>query len=114
VTEEFRWHLSIAAKFRPGDAVSGLGSTLHAHRSVLTAIACFANTPGDFEAAAGLAIGLGDDTDTVAAMAGALVGAFAGLAAIPLKLLEKLEDGLKGREYIAALATQLFERVNSP
>ena len=47
-------------------------------------------------------------------MAGALVGGFAGLAAIPLKLLEKLEDGLKGREYIAALPTQLFERVNSP
>lgn len=111
VTEEFRWHLRVAARLRPGDPVSGLGSTLHAHRSVVTALACFANTPGDFEAAVGLAIGLGDDTDTVAAMTGALVGAFAGTAAVPPGLLEKLEDGpAKGRAYITALAATLFER----
>lgn len=112
VTEEFRWHLGVAAKLRPGDPVSGLGSTLHAHRSVVTAIPCFAATPTDFEAAVGLAVGLGDDTDTVAAMAGALVGAFAGTAAIPPGLLEKLEDGpaAKGRAVIAALADKLFER----
>jgi poly(ADP-ribose) glycohydrolase ARH3 len=110
-TEEFRWHLGVAAKLRPGDPVSGLGSTLHAHRSVVTAIACFANTPGDFESAVGLAIGLGDDTDTVAAMTGALVGAFAGTATIPPPLLEKLEDGpAKGRCHIKALAERLFER----
>jgi poly(ADP-ribose) glycohydrolase ARH3 len=91
--------------------VSGLGSTLHAHRSVVTAIACFATAPGDFESAVGLAIGLGDDTDTVAAMTGALVGAFAGSAAIPPGLLEKLEDGpAKGRTYIISLAAKLFER----
>jgi poly(ADP-ribose) glycohydrolase ARH3 len=110
-TEEFRWHLGIAAKLRPGDPVSGLGSTLHAHRSVVTAMACFAGAPDDFESAVGLAIGLGDDTDTVAAMTGALVGAFAGRAAIPPRLLEKLEDGpAKGRSYIASLASHLFER----
>jgi poly(ADP-ribose) glycohydrolase ARH3 len=111
VTEEFRWHLRVAAKLRLGDAVSGLGSTLHAHRSVVTAIACFAGTPGDFESAVGLAIGLGDDTDTVAAMTGALVGAFAGTGAIPPALLGKLEDGPpKGRGHIAALAAKLLKR----
>lgn len=110
-TEEFRWHLEMAAKLRPGASVSGLGSTLHAHRSVVTAIACFANTLGDFELAAGLAISLGDDTDTVAAMAGALVGAFGGTAAIPAGLLAKLEDGpAKGRTHLAALAARLYER----
>lgn len=111
VTEEFRWHLGVAAKLRPGDPVSGLGSTLHAHRSVVTAVACFAASPTNFEAAVGLAIGLGDDTDTVAAMTGALVGAFAGTAAIPAGLLEKLEDGpSKGRSHIAGLAERLYER----
>ena len=110
VTEEFQWHLRVAAKLRLGDPVSGLGSTLHAHRSVVTALACFANTPGDFESAVGLAIGLGDDTDTVAAMTGALVGAFAGLAAVPPGLLAKLEDGpAKGRSHVAALAARLFK-----
>ena len=52
---------------------------------------------------------LGDDTDTVAAMAGSLVGAFAGVGAIPPALLEKLEDGpAKGRTHIASLAAKLF------
>lgn len=110
-TEEFRWHISVAMKLRPSDSLSGLGSTLHAHRSVVTAIACFAATPGDFEMAIARAIGLGDDTDTVAAMAGALVGAFAGVSAIPPGLLAKLEDGLaKGRARIAELAAKLEGR----
>jgi poly(ADP-ribose) glycohydrolase ARH3 len=110
-TEEFRWHLEIASKLKPGDALSGLGSTLHAHRSVVTAIACFAATPGDFELVASRAIGLGDDTDTVAAMAGVLVGAFVGVSAIPAELLAKLEDGpAKGRSYIVELAAKLFEQ----
>ena len=74
----------------------------------MTAIACFAATPGDFEMAIARAIGLGDDTDTVAAMAGALVGAFAGVSAIPPGLLAKLEDGpAKGRAHIAELAERL-------
>jgi poly(ADP-ribose) glycohydrolase ARH3 len=107
-TEEFRWHLSMAAKLKPGDSPAGLGSTLHAHRSVVTVIACFAASPGDFEMVVSRAIGLGDDTDTVAAMAGALVGAFVGVSAIPPGLLEKLEDGpAKGRAYIAGLAAKL-------
>lgn len=110
-TEEFRWHLSIASKLKPSDSLSGLGSTLHAHRSVVTAIACFSATPGDFEAVMSRAIGLGDDTDTVAAMAGSLVGAFAGVNAIPPDLLDKLEDGpAKGRAHIQSLAEQLHAR----
>ena len=105
-TEEFRWHISVAMKLKPSDSLAGLGSTLHAHRSVVTAIACFAATPGDFEMAIARAIGLGDDT--VAAMAGALVGAFAGVGAIPPGLLEKFEDGpAKGRAHIAELAAEL-------
>jgi poly(ADP-ribose) glycohydrolase ARH3 len=108
-TEEFRWHLDIAAKLKPGDSLAGLGSTLHAHRSVVTSIACFAASPGDFEMVASRAIGLGDDTDTVAAMAGALVGAFAGVAAIPAELLAKLEDGpAKGRSHITELASKII------
>ena len=110
-TEEFRWHLDIASKLKPSDSLAGLGSTLHAHRSVVTAIACFAATPGDFEMAIARAIGLGDDTDTVAAMAGSLVGAFAGVDAIPAGLLAKLEDGpAKGRAHIAELASKLSTR----
>ncbi|MBA4188774.1 MAG: hypothetical protein C0467_12315 [Planctomycetaceae bacterium] len=112
-TEEFRWHLGIAAQLKRTDSVSGLGSTLHAHRSVVTAIACFAATPTDFEFAVGRAIGLGDDTDTLAAMTGALVGAFAGQAAIPEARIVQLEEQGKGGKYIADLAKCLYARYAS-
>ena len=80
-----------------------------------SAIACFAATPGDFEMVISRAIGLGDDTDTLAAMAGSLVGAFAGVSAIPVGLLAKLEDGpAKGRGDIADLADRLLDRLNRP
>ena len=109
-TEEFRWALGVAAELKPGDAVSALGSTLHAHRSVVTAMACFAATPTDYEFAIGRAISLGDDTDTVAAMTGALVGAFAGVGAIPAERIAQLEEQGKGGKYIAELAERLYQR----
>lgn len=73
-TEEFRWHLKTASRLRPGDTVSMLGNSLEAHRSVVTAIACFAGSPRSYEDAVARAISQGDDTDTLAAMAGALRG----------------------------------------
>lgn len=113
-TEEFRWHLSFAAKLKPSDPLHGLGSTLHAHRSVVTAIACFAASPTSFEHVCARAIGLGDDTDTLCAMAGALAGAFAGGGAIPPKLVAQLEDGpAKGRSHLLALAERLRARADA-
>jgi poly(ADP-ribose) glycohydrolase ARH3 len=114
VTEEFRWHLSFAAKLKPSDPLNGLGSTLHAHRSVVTAIACFAASPADFKQVCARAIGLGDDTDTLCAMAGALVGAFAGRGAVPPRLVAQLEDGpAKGRAHLLALAGRLLARADA-
>jgi len=109
-SEEFRWALSAAARLRPGDTISFLGSSLEAHRSVVTAIACFTCSPSSYEGAVARAIGLGDDTDTLAAMSGALVGAHLGVAAIPPRLLDRLEDGAKGRSHIGQLAALLHER----
>jgi poly(ADP-ribose) glycohydrolase ARH3 len=109
-TEEFRWHLEVAARTRPGDSLASLGSSLEAHRSVVTAMACFASSPRSFEDAVSRAIGLGDDTDTVAAMTGALCGAHLGLSAVPPRLLDQLEDGPRGRSYIHRLAVRLHDR----
>ena len=108
--EEFRWALGTAARLRPGDSVSMLGNSLEAHRSVITAIACFTASPRNYERAVGRGIGLGNDTDTLAAMAGALSGTFLGIEGIPPQLLTKLEDGSKGRAYITQLAGRLHER----
>jgi poly(ADP-ribose) glycohydrolase ARH3 len=108
-SEEFRWHLSVAARLRAGDSVSVLGNSLEAHRSVVTAIACFTVAPRSYESAVSRAIGLGNDTDTLAAMAGALSGAYLGVSAIPAPLLDQLEDGHQGRSYLRGLAERLYE-----
>lgn len=108
--EEFRWALRTARKMRRGDSVAPLGNGIAAHQSVVTAIACFLATPPAFDLAVGRAIGLGGDTDTLAAMTGALCGAFGGTSVIPTKLLDQLEDGPRGRGYIVELADKLFDR----
>lgn len=53
------------------------------------------------------AVHYGGDTDTIAAMAGALVGALHGAACIPGPWWADLEKGPKGREYMAQLGKQL-------
>jgi poly(ADP-ribose) glycohydrolase ARH3 len=112
-SEEFRWAVGTAARLRRGDTVAVLGNSLAAHRSVVTAVACFTASPDSYEGAVTRAIGLGDDTDTLAAMAGALSGAHLGVGAIPPHLLDALEEGPKGRAYIGRLAGRLYERFQS-
>jgi poly(ADP-ribose) glycohydrolase ARH3 len=55
------------------------------------------------------AILLGGDTDTIAAMAGAISGAYLGAAAIPGQLLERLENRSQGRSDIERLAKELYQ-----
>ena len=108
-TNGFQWQLSIASQLGPDDTVSGFGNTLEAHRSVVTSIACFANAPDRYTEVISRAIGKGDDTDTLAAMAGAISGARLGVAGIPAHLVESLENAEKGRDYIVELAKRLYE-----
>jgi poly(ADP-ribose) glycohydrolase ARH3 len=53
------------------------------------------------------AVGLGGDTDTIGAMAGALVGALHGANWIPARWFENIENGLHGRDEIVSVARQL-------
>jgi poly(ADP-ribose) glycohydrolase ARH3 len=109
-SEEFRWQVRAARGLRRQHSVGFLGNSLPAHRSVVTAMACFTTCPDSFEGAVTKAIALGDDTDTLAAMAGALSGAHLGLAAIPQRWVERLEAGPKGAAYLRVLAERLYER----
>ncbi len=68
------------------------GNGIASHESVVTAIGCFALYPDDFQEAIAAAIWQGGDTDTIAAMAGALVGARLGVDAIQDHWVMKLED----------------------
>lgn len=107
-SEEFQWQLKAAAKLSAKDTVSFLGNSLEAHRSVVTSIACFTVSPDSYRQTIERAIGLGNDTDTLAAMAGALSGAYLGISAIPAHLLSHLEDGPFGRSYLFDLAQRLY------
>jgi len=85
--------------------VAVLGNGIEAPRSVPTAIYCFLRQPQSYKDTVIYAISLGGDTDTIAAMAGAISGAYLGIEAIPSKWRARLEN----REYIEALAEKLWQ-----
>jgi len=107
--EEFQWQLRAARKMRNRHSLGFLGNSLPAHKSVITAIACFTTCPNSFERCIEKAITLGDDTDTLAAMAGALCGAHHGISAIPETWLNQLETGPRGIDYLRELADGLHK-----
>ncbi len=107
-SSEYRAKLAEAARIQAPDDLARLGNRIEALHSVPTAIASFALTPESFEATISNVIFLGGDTDTLAAMAGALSGAYVGVGRLPGRLVGLLESSLKGRVYLRQLAEQLF------
>jgi poly(ADP-ribose) glycohydrolase ARH3 len=81
-----------------------LGNGIEAFNSVPTAIYSFLTHPQSFAEAIIYAISLGGDTDTIAAMTGAIAGAYLGIEAIPETWRQRLEN----REYIEELAEKLW------
>ena len=106
--------ISIPAFNRGGIAphaasLASFGNGLEAHRSVVTAIACFASAPENYGDAIGLAIGQGGDTDTLAAMAGAISGAIilASRRFLPSRRL--VGRSAQGPPLFEQLGTRLFD-----
>jgi ADP-ribosyl-[dinitrogen reductase] hydrolase len=66
-----------------------------------------------FEDAVTLAVRCGGDTDTVAAMAGAIAGARLGATSIPARWRSALEEGPRGRRFVERLAASLTEDIAS-
>ena len=81
-----------------------LGNGVEAYNSVPTAIYCFLRNQGSFEDSVLYAVSLGGDTDTIAAMTGAISGAYNGAEAIPGRWKSNLEKGY----YIEELAEKLW------
>jgi ADP-ribosylglycohydrolase len=106
--EERRDHVAVAERYHPGGS---LGNGIQELDSVPTALASFALTPNSYIETVGNVILLGGDTDTLAAMAGALSGAFLGVPGIPARLIGLLESSPKGRDYLIHLADQLHDAV---
>lgn len=92
----------------PGEVAGKLGSTAAGHRSVPTALYC-ALAHDTFEASVSVAVRCGGDTDTVAAMAGAIAGARHGAGSCPARWVNELEDGPLGRSHVEDLARRLHE-----
>ena len=105
-SDEHRARLDRAAST---EDVAGLGNGIKAPESVPTAIALFASAPDSYPDVIGRAILLGGDTDTIAAMAGALAGAHLGIHAVPDGLLRRLEDEGKGKTFLTDLAERLHQ-----
>jgi ADP-ribosylglycohydrolase len=96
----------LAASSAAGVAHGSLMSSADAAESVAAALyAALAHER--FETALQFAVRLGGDTDTVAAMAGAVAGARDGYHSIPTRWLAALEDGERGHSYVRTLTTSL-------
>lgn len=107
-----RWAAVLAPGWHPGLATEFNGAVWPCLGSAVWAV----RTTGGFEAALRAAVDLGSDTDTVAAVTGALAGAAYGLAAVPARWTAPLHvpvPGWPGRVLrlpeLTALAARLTE-----
>ena len=89
----------------PREAVAGSGYVVHCLEASLWAAA----RGHDYREAVLLAVNLGDDTDTTAAVTGAICGAMYGTRGLPERWLAQLVRG----DMVRSLAEQLAERVIS-
>lgn len=90
----------------PVHVARSTGNGIRADDAVAAALSAFLHHPRQPLAAIRFAVGMGGDTDTIAAMAGSLAGAAAGCRALPARLLERLES----REEIEHVADDLARR----
>lgn len=89
-----------------------VGTGFNAMESVALALGIFMRHPDNFEAAVLEAVNAGGDTDTVASMVGAMVGANVGFSHIPERFLDGL-DPVSGLE-VECVARQLLVRAKQP
>jgi poly(ADP-ribose) glycohydrolase ARH3 len=111
---EYRAAMQQVIEAQNSDDLARLGNGIEALQSVPTAIAAFSLAPDSYSQAIGSVILLGGDTDTLAAMTGALSGAYLGLEGIPKRLLNLLERSPMGHDHLMQLADRLhaaYERL---
>lgn len=109
-TEEFQFQINHALALRSFDSLFVFGNTIEAHRSVMTSVMCFVDSPDSYTETVSRAIGQGDDVDTIAAMAGTLSGARLGISGIPKHLVDCLENNHQGKNFLFELADMLWEK----
>ena len=101
--------LSRGRKLQAREVAQSLGNGVEAQFSVPSACYIAITYTPDFADAIRAAISLGGDTDTIAGMVGAIVGAHVGEKGLPPEWIEQLEDGPRGRSFAKSLADKLFQ-----
>jgi len=96
-------------KLQARQVVQVFGNGVEALFSVPSACYIAITYSPDFCDAVQAAISLGGDTDTIAGMVGAIVGAHVGEKGLPADWTEQLEDGARGRSFARGLADRLFQ-----
>jgi poly(ADP-ribose) glycohydrolase ARH3 len=109
ISTEYRDKLTAASRATSPGELAALGNQIEALHSVPTVLASFALAPGSYVDAVGNVILLGGDTDTLAAMTGALSGALLGVEGLPPRLIGLLENGPQGRDHLRQLGEQLWK-----
>lgn len=91
------------------EIVQRLGNGVEALYSVPSACYVALTYSSNFCEAIRNAISLGGDTDTIAGMVGAIIGAHIGEKRLPGEWIEQLEDGPRGYTFAKDIANKLFE-----
>lgn len=106
--EVYREKLHAAKRMTSVAELPILGNGIAAQESVVTSITCFSLAPNSYSETIGQAILLGGDTDTIAAMAGAISGTWLGINALPESLMNVLERTNKGAGFLVELGERLY------
>lgn len=84
------------------------GNALTVQYCVPAALYCVQRHPTSFPDAVGLACRLGGDADSIASIAGAILGAHLGVNGIPRAWLDELENEERGRDAVLDLGERLY------
>lgn len=87
--------------------IGSIGNGIRASQAVPAALWAFVRYGKASEECVIRAVNFGGDTDTIGAMAGALVGALYGRSWIPARWYDNIENGKRGRDEIVEIAQRL-------
>jgi ADP-ribosylglycohydrolase len=94
--------LALPGARRPDGTPDGV--SVVATPTVLASLYAFLRSPDDYLAVVGTCLGMGGDVDTFAAIAGTIAGAHLGAAALPVGLVDGVQDGERMRVLAGGLA----------
>jgi poly(ADP-ribose) glycohydrolase ARH3 len=94
----------------PGKMATLLGNGIKAQEAVPMATYCYLANPDSYVSAVEAAIFLGGDTDTIAAMTGAISGAALGEKHIPERWITRISETVYTPGKVRQLACDLYQR----